>query len=108
MKTKRKNPVDKKILVRVLRAENRRLREDLNEQTAYADEYHASLTEVYSKLEKERALIREKIRVVKVGAMVLAILKDGTVWLTMEGAEGMAVNKNQLEAVLRDFMQKHF
>jgi hypothetical protein len=36
------------LLCRVLRKENKRLREEVTEQTAYADEYHATVSELWS------------------------------------------------------------
>lgn len=118
MKTRQRNPVDKKILVRVLRAENRRLREDLNEQRAWADEYHASLTETYSSY----AALKKKKSVplwvqqgqwsvaptIVVGKMQLERMKDGILWLQISDNEGMQVNEKELEADLRRFFNKRF
>lgn len=106
MKTKikrRRVPLRKELLNRVLRKENRRLREELGEQTAYADEYHAAMSELYHENEKLRAA-----RVIKVGGIGLARLKNGMLWMQIFDEEGMEVNEKKFEAALRAFMVENF
>ena len=102
-KQKRKNPVNATILCRVLRKENQRLREELNEQTAYADEYHATITELWQEMER-----LAKYRLLEIGKMSLSRTRSGKLWLQINGAEGMEVDEKKFEKALHDFMAKHF